>query len=65
MVDIKDLVGRAERLAARDGIAISTISRKILNDGKGLNRLKAGGQCTIKTLGVRHGSSGNAGKISA
>ncbi len=48
-MDIKDLVTRAEQLAETSGQSLSTISRKILNDGKGLTRLKDGGQVTLKT----------------
>ncbi len=47
---ILELVRRAERLSDQSGLSISTISRKLLNDGKGLARLKSGGQCTLKTL---------------
>jgi sulfate adenylyltransferase subunit 2 len=47
---LKDLIERAEGHAARAGLALSTVSRKLFNDGKGLTRLKAGGQITIKTL---------------
>lgn len=47
---IDELVERAERLASRSNRSLSTISRKIMNDGKGLARLKGGGQCTLKTL---------------
>jgi sulfate adenylyltransferase subunit 2 len=50
MPTIADLMSRAEQLAARDQLSLSTVSRKILNDGKGLSRLKAGGQVTVKTL---------------
>ncbi|MBI1392851.1 MAG: sulfate adenylyltransferase subunit CysD [Alphaproteobacteria bacterium] len=47
---LDDLIGRAERLADASGLSLSTVSRKLFNDGKGLARLKAGGQCTVKTL---------------
>ena len=47
---IDELVERAEAFAERTGQSLSTVSRKILNDGKGLSRLKNGGQCTLKTL---------------
>lgn len=47
---IDELVKRAESFAERTGQSLSTVSRKILNDGKGLARLKNGGQCTLKTL---------------
>jgi sulfate adenylyltransferase subunit 2 len=50
MNSIDELVLRAERLAEREQLALSTISRKLLNDGKGLSRLKAGGQLTLRTL---------------
>ena len=50
MITLNDLVTRAEKLAEETGLSLSTISRKILNDGKGIMRLKAGGQCTVKTL---------------
>lgn len=49
-MEIMDLVHRAEKFAADSGQSLSTVSRKLLNDGKGLARLKEGGQCTIKTL---------------
>ncbi len=50
MPSIADLVSRAERLAERDQLSLSTVSRKLLNDGKGLARLKAGGQLTLRTM---------------
>ncbi len=50
MTSIADLMERAERLAVRENLSLSTISRKLLNDGKGLSRLKAGGQLTVRTL---------------
>ncbi len=49
-MEIDELIKRAEALQSQTGQSLSTISRKILNDGKGLARLKAGGQCTLKTL---------------
>jgi sulfate adenylyltransferase subunit 2 len=50
MSQITDLIARAERYAARENLSLSTVSRKLLNDGKGLARLKAGGQLTLRTL---------------
>ncbi len=50
MNEIQDLIGRAERIATRADLSLTTVSRKLLNDGKGIARLKAGGQCTVKTL---------------
>ncbi len=50
MSQIADLVTRAERYAAENELSLSTVSRKLLNDGKGLARLKDGGQLTLRTL---------------
>ncbi len=50
MASIEDLISRAEQFAQQEGQSLSTVSRKLLNDGKGLQRLKDGGQCTLKTL---------------
>jgi len=50
MTQISDFVTRAEEFAKDSGQSLSTVSRKLLNDGKGLARLKEGGQCTLKTL---------------
>lgn len=47
---ISDLLVRAEKYAQINDLSLSTVSRKLLNDGKGLSRLKTGGQCTLKTL---------------
>lgn len=47
---IKDLIEAAENYAQSSGASLSTVSRKILNDGAGLKRLKDGGSCTLKTL---------------
>ena len=50
MPTIDELMKRAETLAERENLSLSTISRKLLNDGKGLARLKSGGQLTLKTM---------------
>ena len=50
MTTISEFVARAEKYARESGQSLSTLSRKLLNDGKGLSRLKDGGQCTLKTL---------------
>lgn len=50
MDSITDLVTRAKALAEHKNQSLATISRKLLNDGKGLARLESGGQCTLKTL---------------
>ena len=50
MKNIDALIARSETLSQISGLTLSTISRKVLNDGKGLSRLKDGGQCTLKTL---------------
>ena len=47
---ITDLLSRAEQYAQSHDLSLSTVSRKLLNDGKGLSRLKTGGQLTLKTL---------------
>lgn len=44
------LIRRAERLSEATGLSLTTISRKLLNDGKGLQRIKDGGGMTEKTL---------------
>jgi len=50
MSDIQTLLSRATAFAESSGASLSTISRKLLNDGKGLARLADGGQVTEKTL---------------
>jgi sulfate adenylyltransferase subunit 2 len=50
MPQIAELIARAERFAAARGLSVSTVSRKIFNDGKTIGRLQAGRQCTLKTL---------------
>lgn len=50
MSDIDILLVRAARFAEVSGLSLSTVSRKLFNDGKGLSRLKNGGQCTMRTL---------------
>ncbi|MEL6379097.1 MAG: sulfate adenylyltransferase subunit CysD [Pseudomonadota bacterium] len=50
VAQISDLISRAERFADGNGLSLSTVSRKLLNDGKGIARLKGGGQCTLKTI---------------
>ncbi len=50
MNEIQDLIARSEAAAANTGLSLSTVSRKLFNDGKAISRLKAGGQCTLKTL---------------
>ncbi len=50
MDNLAHLLARCTRLAAHTGQSISTISRKIMNDGKGLARLQNGGQCTLRTF---------------
>jgi len=49
-MQISEFLSRAEALAEKSGQSLSTLSRKLLNDGKGLARLKDGGQLTLKTL---------------
>ena len=50
MSQIQEFVSRAEAYAESHGLSLSTVSRKLLNDGKGIARLKDGGQLTLKTL---------------
>lgn len=50
MTQITEILKRSEKLAAHTGQSLSTVSRKLMNDGKGLARLQSGGQCTLKTL---------------
>ncbi|PHR94501.1 MAG: sulfate adenylyltransferase subunit CysD [Robiginitomaculum sp.] len=50
MSNISTLIERAKTLATHKGQALTTISRKLLKDGKGISRLQNGGQCTLKTL---------------
>lgn len=50
MSEIQDLIARAETVAASSGLSLSTVSRKLFNDGKTITRLQDGGQCTLKTL---------------
>ncbi len=50
MPDIQDLIARAKSTADRADLSLSTVSRKLFNDGKAIARLEAGGQCTLKTL---------------
>ena len=50
MSQIESLLARAERVAAARSLSLSTVSRKLFNDGKGIARLKAGGQVTLRTL---------------
>ena len=50
MSTIKEFLIRVEAYAAISEQSVSTLSRKLLNDGKGIARLRAGGQCTLKTL---------------
>jgi len=46
----QDLLSAIETLSARTGQSISTLSRKVFNDGKTVARLKEGGQLTPRTL---------------
>lgn len=50
MDQISILIDRAKLLARKKGQSLTTISRKLMNDGKGLRRLERGGQCTLRTL---------------
>lgn len=50
MAEIEQFIQRAEQFAGASGLSLSTVSRKLFNDGKTIARLRDGGQCTLKTL---------------
>ncbi len=50
MSEIDTLISRARAAADLTGLSLSTVSRKLFNDGKAIARLEAGGQCTLRTL---------------
>lgn len=50
MTEIQTLLTRAKSLAEKSDLSLSTVSRKLFNDGKAIARLEAGGQCTLKTM---------------
>ena len=50
MTEIQDLITRAKSAADKADLSLSTVSRKLFNDGKAIARLEAGGQCTLRTL---------------
>ncbi len=50
MSEIDTLITRARAAADLTGLSLSTVSRKLFNDGKAIARLEAGGQCTLRTL---------------
>ena len=50
MATIDTLLSRARAYAEREGVSLGTVSRKLLNDGKGLARIAKGGQVTEKVL---------------
>ncbi len=50
MSEITSLLAEAKAAAETTGLSLSTVSRKLFNDGKAIARLEAGGQCTLKTL---------------
>ena len=47
---IEDFLKRVDVLADQTGQSVSTLSRKLFNDGKGIARLREGGQMTICLL---------------
>ena len=48
--EIEMILNRARGLAEAKDLSLSTVSRKLFNDGKTISRLESGGQCTLKTL---------------
>ena len=49
-MDTNRLIVLIESIAERSGQSVSTVSRKIFNDGKTISRIRAGGQLTPRTL---------------
>lgn len=49
-MDIEPLIKDLERFAATSGQSLSTVARKVFNDGKTIGRLRSGGQLTPRTL---------------
>lgn len=49
-MDTQTLISELERFAEQSGQSVSTLSRKVFNDGKTLARLSDGGQLTPRTL---------------
>ena len=50
-MDTQTLIKEIERFADSSGQSVTTLSRKVFNDGKTLARLASGGQLTPRTLG--------------
>ena len=46
----QELLHRAKAFAQRSGLSLSTVSRKLFNDGKKLDLIERGGSLTIATL---------------
>lgn len=44
-----DLISDIEKFATRSGQSVSTVSRKVFNDGKTIGRIREGGQLTPRT----------------
>ncbi len=55
MNELQDLIIRAKAAADKADLSLSTVSRKLFNDGKTLARLESGGQLTLKTLETARG----------
>lgn len=49
MTKIETLVSRFYAIAEQRGCAVSTLSRKVFNDGKTIDRLKRGGDLNTAT----------------
>lgn len=47
---IETLIKELESFAAKTGQSVSTVARKVFNDGKTIHRLKDGGQLTPRTM---------------
>lgn len=52
MIDYRqELLSRARRYCEASGLALATVSNKVMNDGKFFDRLAAGKGCTVDTYG--------------
>ena len=50
MSDTEVLLERATRFATAASLSLSTVSLRILNDGKGLKRIRGGAGITVRKL---------------
>lgn len=50
MTDVDTLVARARAYAEKSGLALSTVSRRLLGNGVRLDELESGGSLRVDTL---------------